>query len=150
MINSVYLGENNPEAYQIQNNSLAIESGFLINGSTDITKYLQHNGGLDYFGNSVSHHFPSNIGAFNGARSMDILEINTDDIKLYPSVTDDYVNISIHEHSGPIKTEIYEMSGAFMGFQNGNKLSFKKFNSGTYYCVVIYGDKKNTFRVVKL
>ena len=150
LINSVYLGENNPEAYQIQNNSLAIESGFLINGSTDITKYLQHNGGSDYFGNSVSHHFPSNIGAFNGARSMDILEINTDDIKLYPSVTDDYVNISIHEHSGPIKTEIYEMSGAFMGFQNGNKLSFKKFNSGTYYCVVIYGDKKNTFRVVKL
>tara|TARA_Y100000385_G_scaffold290884_1_gene365868 strand:+ start:414 stop:2870 length:2457 start_codon:yes stop_codon:yes gene_type:complete len=69
LLNLAYLGENNPEAYQIHNGSPAIGSGFLINGSTDTTNYLEHNGGLDYFGNSVSHNFPSNIGAFNVAGS---------------------------------------------------------------------------------
>jgi hypothetical protein len=69
LLNLTYLGENNPEAYQIHNGSPAIGSGFLINGSNDTTNYLEHNGGLDYFGNSVSHNFPSNIGAFNGAGS---------------------------------------------------------------------------------
>ena len=63
------MGENNPEAYQIQNGSPAIGSGFLINGSNDSINYLQHNGGLDYFGNIVSHNLPSNIGAFNGTFS---------------------------------------------------------------------------------
>ena len=150
LVNSVYLGENNPAAYQIQNNSLAIGSGFLINGSTDTTNYLKHNGGLDYFGNSVSHQLPSNIGAFNSSGPMDILAINAEDIKLYPSVTDDYVNISIQEYSGPIQTEIYGLSGDFMGIQFGNRLSFKKFNSGIYFCVVIYADKKKTLRIVRL
>ena len=150
LVNSVYLGENNPAAYQIQNNSLAIGSGFLINGSTDTTNYLKHNGGLDYFGNSVSHQLPSNIGAFNSSGPMDILAINAEDIKLYPSVTDDYVNISIQEYSGPIQTEIYGLSGDFIGVQSGNKLTFKKFNSGIYFCVVNYGDKKKTLRIVKL
>ena len=50
--------------------SPAIGSGFLINGSTDSINYLQHNGGLDYFGNSVSHNLPSNIGAYNGSGAI--------------------------------------------------------------------------------
>ena len=66
LLNSFYMGENNPQAYQIQNGSPAIGNGFLINGSNDSINYLQHNGGLDYFGNIVSHSFPSNVGAFNG------------------------------------------------------------------------------------
>jgi len=150
LLNLVYLGENNAEAYQIQNNSPATGSGFLINGSTDTTNYLEHNGGLDYFGNSVSHHFPSNIGAFNGSVPMDVLAINVDDIKIYPSVTNDYVNIYVQDYSGPVKTEIYGLRGDFMGVQSGNKLSFKKFNSGTYFCVITYGYKNKTLRVVKL
>ena len=81
---------------------------------------------------------------------MGILAINVEDIKLYPSVTDDYVKISIQDYSGPIKTEIYAMNGDFMGAQIGNNLSFKKFNSGIYFCVVIYGEKNKTLRVVKL
>ena len=102
LLNSVYLGDNNPQAYQIQNNSPAIGSGFLINGSSDTLNYLQHNGGLDYFGNSVSHQFPSNIGAYNGSGLINVLEINVEDLKnmkenllaLYPSVGEnlDYIN----------------------------------------------------------
>ena len=80
----------------------------------------------------------------------DILAITVDDIKLYPSVTHDYVNISIQDFSGPIQTEIYGLNGDFMGIQSGNKLSFKKFNSGIYFCVIIYEDKNKTLRVVKL
>jgi len=149
LLNSVYLGDNNPQAYQIQNNSPAIGSGFLINGSSDTLNYLQHNGGLDYFGNSVSHQFPSNIGAYNGSGPINVLEINVEDLKLYPSVTDDYINISIKEYTGPIQTKIYSLSGDFLGIQSGNKLSLKKFKSGIYLCVIIYSDKKKTLRVVK-
>ena len=150
LLNTVYLGQNNAEAYKIQNNSPAIGSGFLINGSTDTTNYLEHNGGLDYFGNSVSHHLPSNIGAFNGTGTMNILAINVDDLKIYPSVTNSYVNISIQQYSGPIQTEIYKLNGDFMGSQSGKKLSFKNFNSGVYLCVVNYENKKRTLKVVKL
>ena len=94
--------------------------------------------------------FPSNIGAVNSYGSTDILTIKVDDIKLYPSVTDDCVNISIQEYSGTIQTEIYALSGDFIGVQSGNKLSFKKYNSGIYFCVAIYADKKKTLRVVRL
>ena len=81
---------------------------------------------------------------------MNILEIKKDDIKLYPSITDDNVNISIQEYSGHIQTEIYALNGDFMGIQSGNKLSFKKYKAGIYFCLVIYGDKNKILKVVKL
>ena len=149
-INSEFLGENNPEVYQIQNISPAVGSGFLINGSNDTTNYLKNNGGLDYFGNSVSHDFPSNIGAFNGTSITNILEIKDDDVKIYPSVTDNYVNISIKDYLGPIQTEIFDLSGNFKGIQRGDKISLKNFNSGIYFCVISYREKNKTFKIVKL
>ena len=150
LLNSLNLGENDPQAYQIQNNSPAIGSGFLINGSVDTINYLEHNGGLDYFGNSVSHHFPSNIGAFNGSGQMDILAIKLDDIRLSPSVTYDFASISIQDYEGSIQTKIYALNGDLMSIQIGNKLSFKKFSSGIYFCVVSYGSKNKNLKVVKL
>ena len=150
LLNSVYLGENDPQAYQIQDGSPAIGSGFLINGSNDTTNYLEHNGGLDYFGNSVSHNSPSNIGAFNGYSYIDISEIKIPDIKIFPNVTDNYVNISIEKFSGTIHTEIYGLDGDFMGVQKGSKLSFRKFNSGVYFCVIFYEGKSKTLKVMKL
>ena len=150
LLNTFYYGENNDEAYQVQSNSPAIGSGFLITGSTDSMNYLQHNGGLDYFGNGVSHNSPSNIGAYNGSGAMNILEINQDKIKIYPSVTEDNVNISIEEYSGTIKTEIYTLSGDLIAVQYGNKLSFEKYKSGTYFCVITYANKNTTLKVVKL
>ena len=131
LLNSAYLGVNNPAEYQIQNNSSAIGSGFLINGSTDTINYLEHNGGLDYFGNSVSHYSPSNIGAFNGSGTMDILSTKLGDIKIHPSVTDDFVNIFMQKYSGPILTEIYAMNGDFISTQSGKKLSSNKSTNRT-------------------
>ena len=81
---------------------------------------------------------------------MDILSININDIKIYPSVTDNYVNINIKQYSGSIQTEIYNLSGYFIGTQSGNKLSFKNFNAGVYFCIVNYGEKKKNFKIVKL
>ena len=150
LLNSLYYGENNDEAYQVQGISPAISSGFLINGSNDSINYLQHNGGLDYFGNSVSHNLPSNIGAYNGSGVMNILEINKDKIKLYPSVTKDYVNISIEGYSGTLRTEIYALNGDFIAVQNGNKISFEEYKSGTYFCVINYEKNNKTLRIVKL
>ena len=150
LLNSVYLGENDPAAYRIQSNSPAINSGFLINGSNDSTKYLEHNGGLDYFGNSVSHHLPSNIGAFNGSGPMQILTHRINDIKLFPSVTYDYVNVSIKNYSGPINTEIFSLNGDFINSQNGKILSLKNFKSGTYLCLIRHDSKYETIKIVKL
>ena len=65
-------------------------------------------------------------------------------------VTNDYVNISIQKYAGSVKTEIYALNGEFMGVQGGNKLSFKKFKSGIYFCVVSYKDRNKTLRVVKI
>ena len=150
LFNSNFLGENDPEAYQIQDNSPAIGNGFLINGSNDTANYLQHNGGLDYFGNSVSHNTPSNIGAYNGTSYMNIFTANADDLKFYPSVTDDYVNLSIREYSEPIKTEIYALNGDFLDVQYGDKLSFNKFDAGIYFCSVYYKNKCTIIKIVKL
>ena len=150
LFNSNFLGENDPEAYQIQDNSPAIGNGFLINGSNDTANYLQHNGGLDYFGNSVSHNIPSNIGAYNGTSYMNIFTANVDDLKFYPSVTDDYVNLSIREYSEPIKTEIYALNGDFLDVQYGDKLSFNKFDAGIYFCSVYYKNKCIIIKIVKL
>ncbi|MDC3154125.1 right-handed parallel beta-helix repeat-containing protein [Bacteroidota bacterium] len=150
LINSFYYGENNDEAYRVQSNSPAVGSGFLISGSTDSINYLQHNGGLDYFGNNVSHNSPSNIGAYNGFGAMNILEINKDKIKLYPSVTKDYINIEIEEYSGTIRAEIYALNGDFIAVQYGDRLSLEQYKSGTYFCVIIYANKNKTLRVVKL
>ena len=122
----------------------------MINGSNDTANYLQHNGGLDYFGNSVSHNIPSNIGAYNGTSYMNIFTANVDDLKFYPSVTDDYVNLSIREYSEPIKTEIYALNGDFLDVQYGDKLSFNKFDAGIYFCSVYYKNKCIIIKIVKL
>jgi hypothetical protein len=150
LLNLNYLGENNPEAYQIQNNSPAIGNGFLINGSNDTINYINHNGGRDYFGNNVSHDFPSNIGAYNGDESVDILLSKEDQLEIYPSVTFDYVNISIIDYAGLIKTEIFSLSGGFLDIQTGDMLSFNKFNPGTYLCFISYENKIKLLKVVKL
>ncbi len=150
LFNSNYLGENNPEAYKIQNNSPAVGNGFLINGSNDTLNYLKHNGGLDYFGNSVSHIYPSNIGAFNGEESTDLLVSKFDELKFYPSITNDFVNISIEDYSGLIMTRIYSLNGEFLDVQTGDKLSFNALNSGIYFCLITYENKIKRIKVVKL
>jgi hypothetical protein len=150
LFNTSSLGENNDEAYQIQNSSPAIGNGFLIHGSTDTIDYLQHNGGLDYFGNNVSLTIPSNIGAFNGSGLVHVLNNVKDDVTLYPSVTNNYVNISTNGYSGSIETLIYGLNGQFLGVQKGKKLSFVQYNAGTYFCVVGCGDKYVRMRIVKL
>ncbi len=150
LFNTISVGVNNPQLYKTQNNSPAIGNGFLINGSNDSTNYLEHNGGLDYFGNSVSHNSPSNIGAYNGFGTVDILSQNVGDLKISPSVTNNYVNISIQNFTGPIQTEIYTLGGELADIQKGNKLSFEKLKSAVYFCVVVYQEKKKTIKIIKL
>ena len=150
LLNSNDLGENNPLAYKIQNNSPAVENGFLINGSNDTLNYLKNNGGLDYFGNSVSHNYPSNIGAFNGEESIDILALKFDELKIFPTITNDIVNISVENYSGSIMTKIYSLDGEFLEVQRGDKLSLNEFNSGIYFCLITYKNKIKSIKVVKL
>ena len=81
---------------------------------------------------------------------MDILSQNVGDLKISPSVTNNYVNISIQNFTGPIQTEIYTLGGELADTQKGNKLSFEKLKSAVYFCVVVYQEKKKTIKIIKL
>ena len=150
IFNSDYFGENNPESYKIQNNSPAVGAGYLINGSLDTTDYIHNNGGFDYFGNHVSHETGSNIGAFNGLASMNILTNKNGDFNLYPSITKDIINIYIKNYTGNIQSKLFSLKGDLLSVQDGDVISLKEFDSGTYFCVVKFGKMTITQRVVKI
>lgn len=59
-------GVDDPILYRVQNNSLAVGAGVLIEGSDDPQDYLHHNGHRDFFGFPVSDNDAPNIGAYNG------------------------------------------------------------------------------------
>ena len=59
-------GGNSANDYKLKSGSPAFNSGFIINGSSDVTNYIQNNGGRDYFGNAVTSDSKPNIGAYNG------------------------------------------------------------------------------------
>jgi len=81
---------------------------------------------------------------------VNILSTKSDEIKIYPNVTCDIVNILINNYSGPINTEIYGLGGHFMGSQSGDMISLMSFSSGIYFCVINYRHIKKIFRVVKI
>ena len=77
----------------------------MING-IDTTDYIHVNGGFDYFGNHVTE-TESNIGAFNGIGSMNILTTKNGDLNLYPSITRDVINIYIKNYTGSIQSNYF-------------------------------------------
>ena len=122
----------------------------MINGSLDTTDYIHNNGGFDYFGNHVSHETESNIGAFNGIGSMNILTTKNGDLNLYPSITRDVINIYIKNYTGSIQSKLFSLKGDLISVQYGNMISLEEFGSGTYFCVVKFGNMTITERVVKI
>ena len=73
-----------------------------------------------------------------------------DELKIFPSLTDDYVNISIDNYFGPITTEIYSLGGECLDVQYTDRLSFNSFNSGVYVCLIFYENKFKTVKVVRI
>ena len=73
-----------------------------------------------------------------------------DELKVFPSLTDDYVNVSIDNYFGPITTEVYSLGGTFLDVQHGDKLSFISFNPGVYVCLIFYENNFKSVKVVRL
>lgn len=150
LLNPSALGVDNPQLYQVENNSIAIENGKLINGSSDTTNYLLNNGGKDFFGNSVSSTIPPTIGAYNGT----ILNVNNalikDDIIAYPSITTNKVNLIIKEFNGSVLTKIYNINGKHLSNQLGETISLKDFSEGIYILIVHFGTTTKTLKVIKV
>lgn len=69
-------GANGAELYKLLEDSPAISSGVIIGGSSDPIAYSQNNGGLDFFGMSVSNTNAPNIGAYNGSGNYIVPMIN--------------------------------------------------------------------------
>ena len=58
LINTDPLGIDDPAYYNVSNESIAINQGRIVNGSDELTDYLENNGGRDFFGNIVSSNTP--------------------------------------------------------------------------------------------
>ena len=149
LLNPSPLGVDNPQLYQLQNNSIAIGAGKLINGSLDSTNYLLNNGGRDFFGNVVSSIDPPSIGAYNGTTLNLSTNIEANDIA-YPSITTGEIFLEIKNNGEKIQTKIYSINGNYLTLQEGETINLESFPEGIYILIVQQGTTTEQFKVVKI
>ena len=108
LINSDPLGSDDPTYYNVSNGSIAINQGRLVNGSDELTDYLENNGGRDFFGNIVSSDTPTTIGAcnYNETNEFDLSNIIESSVVTYPNPTSTEINIEL----GLLSSENYLVS----------------------------------------
>ena len=150
LLNPSPLGVDNPQLYQLQNNSIAIGAGKLINGSLDSTNYLLNNGGRDFFGNVVSSIDPPSIGAYNGTTLNLSTNIETNEIIAYPSITTGEIFLEIKNNGEKIQTKIYSITGNYLTLQEGETINLESFPEGIYILFVQHGTTTEQFKVVKI
>ena len=150
LLNPSPLGVDNPQLYQLQNNSIAIGAGKLINGSLDSTNYLLNNGGRDFFGNVVSSIDPPSIGAYNGTTLNLSTNIEANEIIAYPSITTGEIFLEIKNNGEKIQTKIYSITGNYLTLQEGETINLESFPEGIYILIVQHGTTTEQFKVVKI
>ena len=150
LLNPSPLGVDNPQLYQLQNNSIAIGAGKLINGSLDSTNYLQNNGGRDFFGNVVSSIDPPSIGAYNGTTLNLSTNLEANEIIAYPSITTGEIFLEIKNNGEKIQTKIYSITGNYLTLQEGETINLESFPEGIYILIVQHGTTTEQFKVVKI
>ena len=150
LLNPSPLGVDNPQLYQLQNNSSAIGAGKLINGSLDSTNYLLNNGGRDFFGNVVSSIDPPSIGAYNGTTLNLSANIEAKEIIAYPSITNGEIFLEIKNIGEKIHTKIYSITGNYLTLQEGETINLESFPEGIYILIVQHGTTTEQFKVVKI
>lgn len=150
LLNPSPLGVDNPQLYQLQNNSIAIGAGKLINGSLDSTNYLLNNGGRDFFGNVVSSIDPPSIGAYNGTTLNLSTNIEANEIIAYPSITNGEIFLEIKNNGEKIQTKIYSITGNYLTLQEGETINLESFPEGIYILIVQHGTTTEQFKVVKI
>ena len=150
LLNPSPLGVDNPQLYQLQNNSIAIGAGKLINGSLDSTNYLLNNGGRDFFGNVVSSIDPPSIGAYNGTTLNLSTNLEANEIIAYPSITTGEIFLEIKNNGEKIQTKIYSINGNYLTLQEGETINLESFPEGIYILIVQHGTTTEQFKVVKI
>ena len=60
------------------------------------------------------------------------------------------INIYIKNYTGSIQSKLFSLKGDLISVQDGNMISLEEFDSGTYFCVVKFGNMTITQRVVKI
>ena len=150
LLNPSPLGVDNPQLYQLQNNSIAIGAGKLINGSLDSTNYLLNNGGRDFFGNVVSSIDPPSIGAYNGTTLNLSTNLEANEIIAYPSITTGEIFLEIKNNGEKIQTKIYSITGNYLTLQEGETINLESFPEGIYILIVQHGTTTEQFKVVKI
>ncbi|MEC8969139.1 MAG: right-handed parallel beta-helix repeat-containing protein, partial [Bacteroidota bacterium] len=150
LLNPSPLGVDNPQLYQLQNNSIAIGAGKLINGSLDSTNYLLNNGGRDFFGNVVSSIDPPSIGAYNGTTLNLSTNTEANEIIAYPSITNGEIFLEIKNNGEKIQTKIYSITGNYLTLQEGETINLESFPEGIYILIVQHGTTTEQFKVVKI
>ena len=150
LLNPSPLGVDNPQLYKVQNSSIALGNGKLINGSLDTTNYLLNNGGKDFFGNSVSNFTPPSIGAYNSI-AVQITQLeNKPSISAYPSITSNIVNLILKDYNKKVTTKVYRISGEYLSTQIGSTISLKDYSEGIYILIVECGLDTEKIKIIKL
>ena len=148
LINTDPLGIDDPAYYNVSNESIAINQGRIVNGSDELTDYLENNGGRDFFGNIVSSNTPPTIGAcnYNETSEFDLSNIISSSVVAYPNPTSSEINIELGLlSSGNYVISIFDSKGDEVYSIEENTSSLKidvsHFSKGVYH--ILISNKRN-------
>jgi hypothetical protein len=143
-------GSIDPQKYKLLHGSPAISTGILINGSTDELNYLHHNGGSDFFGNSVSHTRNPNIGAYNGSGIILGVENNTDKtLSIFPNPTNGVIYLKDIQAS---TFKLFDLRGTLLlqGIINGGQIDISNLSDGIYNLILNRTNTPISIPVIKI
>jgi hypothetical protein len=116
-----------------------------INGETNQSFTALANGN---YAVEVTQNSCADTSACENVSNLGISELATN-INLHPNPTSDQITIDITGYNGPVKIEVYDLSGRLLVTTKNNTVSLKKHAKGIYVFRVSYGEITEEFRVVR-
>ena len=145
----VSAGDNNPDSYKLMTGSSSINSGYLINGSTDFWNFLKNNGGEDYFGNTVSSTTAPNIGAYNGSPVLGLNQFEQNNLTYFPNPTKDEITFKTNNTNDNISISVYDFKGRLLNSTSNKTVSLKNYPRGIYLLKVEYNGRIESVKAIK-
>ena len=71
-------------------------------------------------------------------------------IRVFPTVTDDFVHINITNEVYSFYTDVYSVNGGYMGAQIGGLISLVDMPNGIYILKIYLGGEMKEFKVIKI
>lgn len=94
---------------------------------------------IDYDYNGNSWEEDDKTKYFYSSINLDVFELSSEDILLYPNPTTDLINIQLNTETSPISIQIYNLSGQMVfekNVSNHQTISLKHLPQGVYICIL--------------